>query len=231
MRVLSLIHQYDAPLGVFAGAIKAAGAQLEEASFALDRPPARPPSDYDATIVLGGAVNVDEADRNPWMDGEKALVRELVERRLPVLGVCLGAQLLAEAAGAEVGPLAGGPEIGWHEVDLLPDGARDPVLGTLPPRFLAFEWHGYGAGLAPGAVELARNSSGLQAFSLGDRPAWGIQFHAEVDRETVDGWIDRDPDDVDPQALKAQSARELPRWNELGRKLCEAFLAEAASRC
>lgn len=229
MNVLSLIHQEDAPLGVFAAAIHAAGGTVEHASFALDRPPSLPLDAYDATIVLGGAVNVDEADRNPWMNDEKALVRELIERRLPVLGVCLGAQLLAEAAGAPVGPLPGGPEIGWHDVDLLLAAEGDPVLGSLPSRFLAFEWHGYHAGLPPGALELARNSRGLQAFRLADRPAWGIQFHAEVDRRTVEGWIERDPDDIDPEALAARTADELPRWNELGRALCAGFLAEAVS--
>jgi GMP synthase-like glutamine amidotransferase len=218
MRVLALIHQEDAAAGVFADEIDT----LDEASFALGRPPSR--DDHDATIVFGGEVNVDEEDAHPWMREEKAFIADLVAEGRPVLGVCLGAQLLAEAAGARVGPLPDGPEIGWREVERVAD---DPVLGALPPRFLALEWHGYHSGLPPGAVELARNGVGLQAFRLGDRPAWGIQFHAEVTARDLDRWT---ADEDDPDPTLAGTPLEIGRWNELGRRLCRAFLLEAANR-
>jgi len=228
--VLSLIHQDDARAGVFAGAVEAAGARIEEASLALGRPPSRPPHEYDAVMVFGGTVNVDDGDRHPWLGDEKALIGELVERGRPLLGVCLGSQLLAELAGAEVGPLPGGPEIGWHEVELTAAAGDDPVLGALPRRFLALEWHHYGTAAAPGALELARNAAGLQAFRLDGAPAWGIQFHAEVDAPTLAHWIDEaDRDRTDPPALRERSAAELPRWNQLGRELARAFI-EAARR-
>jgi GMP synthase (glutamine-hydrolysing) len=177
-------------------------------------------------------MNVDREDRHAWLPEEKRLIRDLVERDRPVLGVCLGSQLLAEAAGARVGPLPGGAEIGWHEVDLLPAAAGDPVLGGLPAPMLAFEWHGYGVLETPaGMTELARNGAGLQAYRLGAAPAWGIQFHAEVDASTVAKWVDDDArnEGLDPVEMNEQIGRELPRWNELGRRLCGAFI-EAASR-
>src|SRR4051794_34860790 len=146
MRALSLIHQEDAAAGVFADVIP----DLEEASFALGRPPARDPAEYDATVVFGGEVNVDEEAEHPWMSEEKAYIRDIVRAGRPVLGVCLGAQLLAEAAGGRVGPLPGGPEVGWRDVELV--RRDDPVLGVMPPRFRALEWHGYHAELPPGAV-------------------------------------------------------------------------------
>jgi GMP synthase-like glutamine amidotransferase len=228
MDVLSLIHQEDAAAGVFAEAAAAAGHTLEEASYALGRPPLRPLGEYGAVIVFGGEVNVDQEEANPWMTDEKAAIKGLIESGRPVLGVCLGSQLLAEAAGANVGPMPGDPEVGWHEVERVAD---DPVLGVLPQRFLALEWHGYHAELPPGAVELARNAVGLQAFRLGGRPAWGIQFHAEATSETLARWIDDETDGkVDLEALAAESRRRIGRWNEQGKRLCGAFLEEAATR-
>lgn len=229
MRVLSLIHEEDAALGVFADAIEAeAEVEVEEASYALGRPPARPAHEYDAVVLLGGYANVDEEDSHPWMAEEKAVVADLVRRERPLLGVCLGAQLVAEAAGAEVGPLPGGPEIGWFDVDLLPAGSQDPVLGALPRRFLALQWHGYGFDAAPDAVELARGPAGLQAYRLPGAPTWGIQFHAEVTAESLASWMEQNPD-VATQAFADRTAREIARWNELGRRLIAAFIRTVRS--
>jgi GMP synthase-like glutamine amidotransferase len=223
MDVLALIHEEDAGPGVFAG-------YDEVASLALGRPPRLPIDRYDAVIVLGGDANVDQEAELPWLAEEKALIGYLLERRIPLLGVCLGAQLIAEVAGAEVGPLKGGPEIGWHEIVSSADG--DAVLGAAPARYKAFEWHGYGFELPPGATELASGAAGPQAFRLEDAPAWGIQFHAEVDLATVEGWVrDYGPAaGVDPVPLAAETAREIRRWNEFGRGLSDRFLMAARAR-
>jgi GMP synthase-like glutamine amidotransferase len=145
-----------------------------------------------------------------------------------VLGVCLGVQLLARAAGAWVGRMPDGPEIGWYTVDLTDDGAADPVIGALPRSFDAMQWHHYTYGLPGGAVELARSAACTQAFRLGDA-CWGVQFHPEVTAAQVAGWA-ADTDDPPPDAarLNAETLDHISRWNELGRLLCAAFL-EAAS--
>ena len=155
-------------------------------------------------------------------------MRMLIDARTPVLGICLGAQLLAKAAGARVGPLPE-PEIGWFPTELTATGRRDPVLGRLPRSFDAFQWHWYGFDVPGGADELARNAACPQAFRLGDS-AWAVQFHPEVTLGQVEGWID-DPDDPcpDPEGLRAETRRRIATWNELGRTLCAAFL-EAAER-
>ena len=224
LSLLVLSHQVDAGPGVFA----AVAGDFEHASLAAGRPPSLAPGGYTAAIVLGGDANVDEEDAHPWLREEKALIGELIAERVPLLGVCLGAQLVAEVAGGHVGPLAEGAEVGWHEVTAT--GARDPLFDALPQRFKAFQWHGYGFALPPGATELARGACGVQAFRLEQAPAWGIQFHAEVDAPTVAGWIrDYGADaGIDAGALAAESESELPRWNELGRTLCARFLATAA---
>jgi GMP synthase-like glutamine amidotransferase len=162
-----------------------------------------PPPGYDATMIFGGAMHPDQDLAHPWLPEEVEWLRGLVESGVPVLGVCLGAQLIARALGAWSGPLAGGPEIGWHEIERVGD---DPVLGALPARFEAFEWHHYTYALPDGAVELARNGRCNQAYRVGDT-CWAVQFHPEVTHAQVLGWID-DPDDPapDPGALRAETA-------------------------
>ncbi|MEA2421541.1 MAG: hypothetical protein QOF55_640 [Thermoleophilaceae bacterium] len=179
---------------------------------------------YDAVMVFGGEANVD--DGHEWLREEKHLIGRLLDAGTPLLGVCLGAQLIADVAGARVGPLRDGPEVGWREIVRTGD---DPLLLPSEDRFRAFEWHRYGFECPPGAVELARNDAGCQAFRLGN--AWAIQFHAEVDRPTVEGWIrDYGPGvGADAQALAAETGREIARWNEFGRALCRRFLAAASA--
>jgi GMP synthase (glutamine-hydrolysing) len=230
MRVLAIVHQPDAGPGVFADAVAASGHELVEWS-----PPEAPPPElggHGATIVLGGAMNVDEEGDNPWLRDEKRVLRELLEAGAPMLGVCLGAQLLADAAGGAAGR-ASRPEIGWHEVELTAEAAADPVLGALPGRFEAFQWHSFEATPPPGARSLARSPVCLQAYRVGER-AWGIQFHAEVSDRIVEAWLadyhkDRDAVriGIDPRELLAETRGKIARWNELGRALCARFLAAA----
>jgi GMP synthase-like glutamine amidotransferase len=218
MRVLTVVHQRDAGPGVFADA----GAELDEW-----HPPEAPVPvvDHDAVLVLGGAMNVDEEAQHPWLAPEKALLRDLLARRVPVLGVCLGAQLLAEAAGGSA-RRAAAPEIGWHDVTREDDA--DPVIGPLPERFEAFQWHSYEALPPPDATVLARSPTCVQAYRVGN--SYGIQFHAEVDQPTADGWArdfrsDPDAAGLDPAALIAEIAAKIDAWNDLGRALFARFLA------
>ena len=235
MRALAIVHQRDAGPGVFADAFRSRGVELDWWLRAEAESPPRLPSDYDAVLTFGGAMHADHDDRHPWLQEEKALLSDLLERGVPLLGVCLGAQLLAEAAGAPPRP-ASQPEIGWHEVEVTADGELDPLLGPLAPRFQAFQWHSYEFPLPPGATPLAHSSVCLQAYRVGDA-TWGIQFHAEVTREDVDAWIDdyRSDEDavrigLDPDELRRNTRDAIADWNALGRGLCERFLFEASTR-
>jgi GMP synthase-like glutamine amidotransferase len=187
---------------------------------------------FEALVVFGGGMNVRDAGRLPWLRGEIELLRDALEADLPTLGVCLGAQLLAVAGGAEVRRSAA-PEIGWFEVMRT---AEDPLLDRLPPSFDAYEWHSYTFELPAGAVELARSAVCSQAYRLRDR-AWGVQFHPEVTPEIVREWAldyESDPDAVamrfDPEAHIALAAERLPAWMDVGRTLFDAFLEIARSR-
>jgi GMP synthase (glutamine-hydrolysing) len=133
--------------------------------------------------------------------------------------------LLAKAAGAPVGP-ADEPEIGWFGVELTNEATDDPVLGSLPPQFDAFQWHYYKHAVPAGGVELARNDVCTQAFRLGEC-AWGVQFHPEVTLAQVETWMAED--EPVPAGLLEQTRERIGEWNELGRRLCDAFVGVAES--
>jgi GMP synthase (glutamine-hydrolysing) len=222
MRVVAVTHGPSVGPGVFAEAVRAEGHELVEwSALGGGDPPAA-----DALLVFGGSMHPDEDELHPWLAGESRLLADAFERGTPLLGVCLGAQLVARAAGADV-RRAPEPEVGWLPVDLLPGAADDPVLGGLPPRFDAFQWHHYTWELPAGALELATSGACTQAFRLGH--AWGIQFHAEVTETQVATWLVEDARDVvDAAALRAETRARIGGWNRLGRDLARRFVRAAA---
>jgi GMP synthase-like glutamine amidotransferase len=223
VRVLSVVHELDAGAGVFG-------------AFTTWVPSAQPPPDVrdvDALMIFGGSMHVDQNGEHRWLDPEKQFIREALDRGTPILAVCLGSQLLAEAAGAHPHRMPE-PEIGWYDIEITEAGASDPVVGPLAPSVELFEWHHYAAPLPPGAVELARTPLCTQAFRIDGKPAWGLQFHAEVTKENLFSWLDAWDSseavetDLDPEAIRAASEGRIEEQNEIGRRLAERFLAEAA---
>jgi GMP synthase (glutamine-hydrolysing) len=179
-------------------------------------------------MVFGGAMHADQDLHHPWLREEGFFLQRLLDLHLPVLGICLGAQLLAKAAQAPVQP-ASEFEIGWFPVELTDAGVEDPVLGRLPQNFEAFQWHYYDHGIPAGAVELARSRVCTQGFRLGEN-AWGVQFHPEVTLAQVESWIDEEEDlPVDRDVLLAETRQRIDGWNKLGRDVCAGFV-EAAER-
>src|SRR3954451_15404810 len=142
MRILSVVHSPEARTELFARP----GHALDEWSFSGG---GVPPASYDAYMVFGGAMHPDQELEHPWLVSEVDWLRKLLESGGRGLGVCLGAQLIARALGAWSGPLAGGPEIGWHEVERCAD---DPVLAVLPQRLEGFDGHQYTHGRPPGGA-------------------------------------------------------------------------------
>jgi GMP synthase (glutamine-hydrolysing) len=224
MRVLAVTHGPSVGTGVFGEAIRAAGHELREWSVPLA--PDSVPNGHDATIVLGGGMHADQEELHPWLLPELDFVAAEVERGRPLLGVCLGAQLVARAVGGRV-VRAPAPEVGWRSVELTDEGRGDPVLAELPSPVEAFQWHHYTWEL-PEATELARGGGLTQAYRL-DGVVRGVQFHPEVTAAQIDRWIAEDPDDVEDEgALRAATRERIGAWNRLGRALCAAFLREAA---
>jgi GMP synthase-like glutamine amidotransferase len=185
------------------------------------------PTHWDAVMVFGGAMHPDQDAEHPWLRSEVAFIQHALREGVPTIGICLGAQLIARAAGAWVGPAEAG-EVGWFTVELNDEGRADRVLGAMSPTLHAFQWHYYTFDLPANAIELAASASARQAYRLGER-AWGVQFHPEVERDMLDDWFEHGKAELPkPVAeIEAETDRYLETWNAQGRALCNAFLDEA----
>jgi GMP synthase (glutamine-hydrolysing) len=230
MKALAIVHQSDAGPGVFADEMKARGVELHEWRLSeRGTTPQLEVADYDAVLTFGGAMHADQEDRHPWLRFEKDFLAAIIDDRMPLLAVCLGSQLLADAAGGSA-RRASEPEIGWYEVEVTEEGKADPVIGPLAPSFEALQWHSYEAVPPEGAAILARSPICAQAYRVGE-VAWGIQSHPEVSAADLSKWIAdyRSDEDavrigVDPEALRAETDQKIAAWNQLGRELCGRFL-------
>lgn len=207
--------------GSIARALLTAG--IDVATIRLDRDEPLPEIDeLGGLVVMGGPMGVHDEYAQAWLAPERELICRAVGHDLPVLGVCLGAQQLATALGAEV---ATGPdgEVGAGQVELTAAGRLDPVFGpeysglsgtTVP----CFHWHQDTFTLPDGAVHLAATRRyPHQAFRVGSR-AYGLQFHVEVDAELAEGWRSFLPDGV------TLSAAEVTRIEDTGRRLLQRFV-------
>ena len=187
-KLLVLQHVAREPLGWLDPLLRGAGFRIRYVNF--DRAPWSRPDmrRYHGLVVLGGPMNVDQTDLHPHLATEIDVIRAALELERPVLGICLGAQLLAAALGAAVRP---NPvrEIGWYPLELTSAAVRDPVLGRLASGQPVFQWHAYTFDVPPGAEHLASTEScPNQAFRFG-RSAYGLQFHLEADQELIHRWI------------------------------------------
>jgi GMP synthase (glutamine-hydrolysing) len=183
-------------------------------------------------VVLGGPMNVDEVDQHPFLGKEVVWIREAVERGIPMLGICLGSQLLAKAMGAKVRPNRV-KEIGWYEIDLTDAAREDPLFGGCPAKPVVFQWHGDTFDIPPGAVHLASSPRCRnQALRCGTS-AWGLQFHVEMTGELVERWL-AEPgnccelgslDYIDTAEIRRRMAWGLEQMLALGDVLLPRFAA------
>lgn len=190
------------------------------------------PDEVAGLVVLGGAMNTDETDRHPYLLTEIDWIRRAIAHETPVLGICLGAQLLATALDARVShhPTK---EIGWYEIEVFPAARHDRLCGHLAVRETIFQWHGDTFELPRGAVQLARSSiCEQQAFRFGER-TWGLQFHPEVTAEIIEQWLTEpagcaeltELDYIDPARIRAETPALLPRMQSMADRLFAEFAA------
>ena len=225
-KILVFQHVPYEPLGTLDPLLKEAGFRIRYVNFGR-QPDARPSLDrYEALIVLGGPMNADQIDTFPNLQTEVSILREAVDRDMSVLGICLGAQLLAKALGGSVSRNAA-PEIGWYDVELTEAGRVDPVLSTFADRQEVFQWHEDGISLPPDARCLAGSPiSPVQAFRYGQH-AYGFQFHLEASRSLIERWLTvpdhqgilaAESDNVDVAAIRKHTDDAIKPLNDLSRE-------------
>ncbi len=187
-RLLVFQHVAAETAGTLDPFLRGAGFRIRYVNFERT-PDADPdPRRYDGLVILGGPMNVDQAGEFPYLVTEIEVLKEALAREMPILGICLGAQLLASALGAPVHP-APVQEIGWYPLLPAPAASDDPLLRHLTRGQHVFQWHSYTFAVPPDAVHLA--STGTcpnQAFRHSSN-AYGLQFHLEVDREIIARWL------------------------------------------
>jgi GMP synthase (glutamine-hydrolysing) len=190
-KLLVFQHVASEPLGHLDPLLRESGFRIRYVNFGRE-PHAEPDiRRYDGLVVLGGPMNVDQADRHPHLLTEMRVIREAVLADKPLLGICLGGQLLAAAMGGQVHPNPV-PEIGWYQLHTRPQAREDRLFRHFDHGAQhIFQWHAYTFAPPPGAVPLAwTRSCRNQAYRLGDR-AWGLQFHLEADEALISRWLEQ----------------------------------------
>ena len=186
MRALVIMHVENEGPGVFGELLQTAGAEIRVARLHLGDalPDAQ---EFDAVLSMGGPMNVYEEERYSFLRDETRFLQDAAARDLPVLGICLGAQMIAKAAGAAVTKNRV-EEVGWSSVRLTGEGLADPLFRGLPASLPVFQWHGDTFGIPAGGALLATGSEcHHQAFRF--RRSYGLQFHLEADRALLAEWF------------------------------------------
>jgi len=238
-KVLVFQHVATEPLGHLDPLLRGAGVRIRYVNFGRE-PHAQPDARrYDGLIALGGPMNVDDADRLPHLRYEMEAIRTATAAGRPVLGICLGAQLLAAATGGVVHPNPV-PEIGWYQLHTRPAAHEDRLFRHFErrPRYV-FQWHAYTFAPPPGAEPLAwtRNCRN-QAYRLGDH-AWGLQFHLEADAPLIERWLGQPDGRTEIERhwnarriarIRAATRQHLAPATELGNRVFGEFIRLFAGR-
>jgi GMP synthase (glutamine-hydrolysing) len=234
MPTLACIHHLEEPdLGTAEGPLRAAGLDLDERMVAAeaDLPDL---GAVDGILSFGGTQSARDVATDRALATEVDWLRDAVAAGVPVLGICLGAQLLAAALGGRVSRSAR-RTIAWRRLQPLPASAGDPLVGELPSPVPALHWNEDVFDLPPGATELfARAGDGVEAFRAGDH-AWGVQFHPDVDASSLERWYASYGEwlgeaGVSVDEARAADARHLDDQAELAERLFGAFARVVLAR-
>lgn len=231
-RLLVFKHVPYEILGNLDPLLRAAGFRIRYVNFGR-QPESRPDiSKYHGLIVLGGPMNCDESDRYPHLATEIDLIQQAIEEGKPVLGICLGAQLIARALGGRV-TRNKTREIGWYELNPTAAAHDDPLFSHFDASQMIFQWHGDTFDIPPGATHLASSPDCRnQAFRYRDN-VYGLQFHLEVDEPMILRWLQRPAmareaidvgGDDHPKRIGAETKLHIDQSVDLGNRVFGEFI-------
>ena len=234
MTVFVLQHAACEPLGLIEDALTSSGLSWHCFQSQNGDPVPQEIEKAAGLVVLGGSMGVHDQEQYPFLAEELGLIQQAVARNVPILGVCLGAQLLASALGAAVRQNAR-QEIGWHPVFLTAEAAEDPLWHGLPHTWTGFHWHGDMFETPPGAVSLASSAlTPCQAFRFGS-VAYGFQFHLEVTEAIIRDWTaefagELTRAELDAAPILAGCAEHLEPMQALAREVFGRWAALVSQR-
>ena len=228
-KALALSHVAFEDLGTLRPVLEERGFEVDEIDAATADWDAIGAGQFDLVVVLGGPLGVSDEQAYPFLTREIAFIKQCVDEDVPLIGACLGAQLIAHVLGAAVAPM-GVKEIGYAAVELTEAGLESPLrwLGSTP----VLHWHGDEFGIPKGAVNLARTPTGRhQAFALGRR-ILGLQFHLEVDSRHIERWLVGNSGElaqasIDPIELRSQASRYGKELSSVSRVVFTHWLQNA----
>ncbi|WP_067880921.1 type 1 glutamine amidotransferase [Agromyces aureus] len=238
-RVLVVEHEANAGIGLVGERLEAAGIELLVVGPEAGGEVPETAQGVDGVIVLGGTPGPTDDDDAAWLPGVRALIGDCLDRELPFLGICLGAQLLAVVAGGVVGPARDTAEVGLHPLALTDEASEDPLLGGLGDDLAAMQWHFLEVLELPAGSQSLCRSDGCrnQAFRVG-AAAWGVQFHLEALASTAEAWARDDSDDLAAVGLTRSAVVEPMRsaepalrrtWSRVADRWGAIVLAERAA--
>ncbi len=209
-RVLVLQHADPEHPGLITDAVRNVGGTLETVRGDLGQAIPSSLDGYAGLIIMGGPQSVYEEDRFTYLRAEKQLAREAIDNNIPLIGVCLGSQIIADVLGSEVHP-SGGVEIGWRQITRSPDIAANPILSALPESFTPLHWHGDIYDLPDGATPIGSSEmTPVQGFIYGET-TYAPLFHLEMTEQQITEMATLFPDDVrrgglEPEELLSQTS-------------------------
>jgi GMP synthase-like glutamine amidotransferase len=232
-RALIVQHAPEAGPGTLEQTLRGRGFQLEWWWAARDLQPPAPATDYDLIISLGGPGNPEDESTTPWAPAERVLIKEALDQHIAFLGICMGAQLLAQVAGGSIRSDAP-PAKGWTPLRLTDAGQRDPLIGALPRFLHAFHWHDLSFTGGPASALLATSDTAEEAIHI-PPTGWGLQFHPCLNLPVAAAWIEMERKElqdigVNPEELREETVVRMREYEAYGphlaNRIADIALAE-----